>query len=91
MAPCAMTLTLTLPDDLPPAVLPQDTPRAFLEAFALEGYRSHRLTAHHVRQLLGHASRQETEQFLSRHEALPGLSAEDVLRDAATAQAARAA
>lgn len=84
-----MTLTVHVPDDVPASVMPGDASRALLEAYALEGYRSRRLTAFHVRKLLGHASRQETERFLIAHDALPGLSASEVLEDAAAARAAR--
>lgn len=52
-----MTLTVHVPDDVPASVMPGDASRALLEAYALEGYRSRRLTAFHVRKLLGHASR----------------------------------
>ncbi len=84
-----MTVTVHLPDDLAASVLPGDASRALLEAYALEGYRNRRLTAFHVRKLLGHESRQETERFLSAHDALTGLSASEVLRDAESAHAAR--
>jgi len=84
-------LTIEIPDNLI-ACLPQGSEgmaRTVLEDFAVESYRQGRLTAFHIRQLLGHESRWETRDFLSAHGAWAGPSAEEVLADAETAAAFR--
>lgn len=86
-----MTVTLTIPDELSGSISQPDVSRAFLEAFALEGYRSERLTVKDVRTLLGHESRFQTERFLAEHGALASLSADEILADAAAAHGARRA
>jgi hypothetical protein len=43
-----------------------------IESFAVEGYRSGRISAFTVSQLLGHGSRWETQDFLAEHDAWPG-------------------
>ena len=52
--------------------------RTVLEDFAVESYRQGRLTAFQVRQLLGHDSRWETEEFLSTREAWPATTVEEL-------------
>ena len=84
-----MTLHLEIPDGLAAQL---DVPegglgRAVLEGFAVEAFRGGRLSAFQVRSLLGHGSRWETQAFLSAHEAWPGLTADEVLSDAATGAA----
>ena len=61
-----MTITLEIPDDLISALAPpgQEISRAALEAIAIEGYRSGRLTETDVCQLLGLGSRMEVHGFL---------------------------
>ena len=80
-----MTVTLTIPDDLTGSIPAEEVPQAVLEAFAVEQYRSEKLTAKQVRLLLGHRSRFETERFLADHNALPSPSAEEVFADAEVA------
>ena len=64
-----MQITVQLPDEIARHLGEfADMPRQFLEAFAAEGYRSHRLSRHQVRQLLGFDYWQ-TDAFLTRHEA----------------------
>lgn len=78
-----MTFTIEIPDHLA-ACWPQGRDRMarmVLEDFAVESYRQGRLSAFQVRQLLGHESRWETEEFLSSHDAWPELTAEEVLAD----------
>jgi len=72
-----MTLTLDIPDKLM-AALGKDAPRAVLEGFAVEAYRSGTLSCAEIRQLLGHASRWDTEAFLSSHDAWPDPTTEEV-------------
>ena len=76
-----MTVILEIPDDFG-AGGPQGgdgMARTVLEDFAVEAYRQGRLTAFEVRQLPGHESRWETEEFLSAREAWPELAVEEVL------------
>jgi hypothetical protein len=78
-----MTLTLEIPDSIAPAWKSEgeDVARAILEDSAVEAYRQGRLSAFQIRQLLGHASRWETEDFLSAHGAWPGLTEDEARED----------
>jgi predicted HTH domain antitoxin len=58
-----MRITVDLPDDVAQHSNPG---REALEALAIEGYRSRKLTQFQVGQLLG-LSRIQTEDFLARH------------------------
>jgi hypothetical protein len=65
-----MRLTIDLPDDLAQELASgngTDLPRAVLEAVALEGYRSERLTHAEVMRLLGFEHRVELDAFLKAH------------------------
>jgi len=78
-----MQIALTVSDELA-ASLGGDADavaRIALEALAVEGYRSGRLSAFQVRQMLGHESRWETEDFLSAHGVWPGLTVQDARND----------
>ena len=72
------TVTVELPDGIIQGleVAPGDISRCVLEAVALEGYRSERLSRGQVAQLLG-LGWQETEQFLAEH----GLCYQYTLQD----------
>jgi len=61
-----MTILLEIPDDLVAALTPpgQELSRSALEALAVDGYRSGRLTETDVGKLLGIASRLEVQAFL---------------------------
>src|SRR4051794_4194909 len=65
----SMTVTVEIPDRLADAIVPSggDVSRAVLEAMALEGYRSDRLSEYEVQQLLGFDSRMEVHGFLKEH------------------------
>ena len=82
-----MQVTLELPEDL--ARLLGETSaglsQAALEALALEGLRTGKLTVAQARRMLGIASRYEMDGFLKAHGVLLPLNAEDVERDAAAA------
>lgn len=67
------------------AANPQDLSRAALEALAIEGARSGKLTTEQVRRLLGFPTRYEADGFLKQHEVYYRMTPEDVRRDAATA------
>jgi len=86
-----MTVTLDIPDDLASAIGggAGDVRRAVLEGFAVEAYRSGRLSCAEVRQLLGLASRWEAEDFLSRHGAWPDPSVAEIEADLRVAESFR--
>lgn len=64
-----MQVTLELPDDVAQGLEAQvkDLPRALLESFALEGYRSGSLTEEQIRRILGYGTRLEVDGFLKAH------------------------
>jgi hypothetical protein len=82
-----MTVTVQIPDALIPIVesAGSDPSRAFLEAFALDGYRSMRLTEYQVRQLLGFHTCDETHGFFKRNGVFLHYSIEDAEEDLAAA------
>jgi predicted HTH domain antitoxin len=76
-----MQITVELPDDI--ARRP-DPGREALEALAIEGYRSEKLTHYQAAQLLG-LTRFEFDGFLKAHQIYDhAYSAEDLERDLAT-------
>ena len=74
-----ITVKVTLPDDLTD-LDSSKVSRDVLEQIAVEGYKDGRLSAKHVRLLLGFDSRMETEDFLHRNEAME-YTVEDLERD----------
>jgi hypothetical protein len=63
-----MHIALDIPDNIPNVVAPdQDPARAALEAMALEGYRSQRLSEYDVQELLGLGTRMQVHGFLKEH------------------------
>ena len=86
-----MQVTLDLPEDLA-RLLGENSAgvtRAALEALALEGLRTGKLTEAQARRLIGISSRYEMDGFLKRHGVLPTLTGEDVERDAEIARSFR--
>lgn len=77
-----MVVTIEIPDSLTSCWRqpPEEMARVVLEDFAVESYRQGRLTTYQVRRLLGHASRWETESFLSSHDAWPGTTVEHLAK-----------
>lgn len=75
-----MNLTVEIPDSLFETLRQScgDLSRAVLEGFAVEGYRSGRLSAAEVGTLLGIENRWETEEFLAQHGAWPAPTADEV-------------
>jgi predicted HTH domain antitoxin len=64
-----MKVTVQLPDDIAKQLGDGDNmERQLLEAFAIEGYRSQRLSRHQVSQLLG-LDYWQTEDLLTKHDA----------------------
>jgi hypothetical protein len=80
-----MQLTLEIPDDLAPPLLPpgRDPVRVAIEAIALEAYRERRLTGYQLRSLLGIPSRYELDGFLKEHR-IEKYSCEDFEQDLAS-------
>ena len=64
-----MEITVQLPDDLAKQLGDiANMPRQFLEAFAIESYRSEKITRHQLSQLLG-LDYWQTDAFLAEHKA----------------------
>ncbi len=84
-----MQVSLDIPEEFAQyiAVEPSELPRAVLEATALEGVRSGRLTVFQARRLLGIQSRYEMDGFLKIHGVFLDLTVADVQRDSETALA----
>jgi|ERR1700733_5575147 hypothetical protein len=83
-----MTITLEIPDSAG-AVLAasgQDPSRALLEAFALEGYRTNRLSEHEIQQLLGFGYFEQVHGFLKEHGVYLHYSMDDAEHDLAEAR-----
>ena len=82
-----MTVTIEIPDKVAEAFMPNggDLSRAVLEAMALEGYRTDRLSEYEVQQLLGFESRFDVHAFLKQHGVYLNYTMEDLERDTAAA------
>ena len=82
-----MRITIDIPEELAGHLVAagQDPARAALEAIALEGYRSDRLSEAEIRELLGLSSRMEVDAFLKEHGALLPYTEEDLAHDIAVA------
>ncbi|MBV9226134.1 MAG: UPF0175 family protein [Acidobacteriaceae bacterium] len=82
-----MQITLDVAEDLAChlAVNLEGLSRAALEALALEGARSGKLTTEQVRRLLGFVTRYEADGCLKQHDVYHPWSREDVQREAETA------
>lgn len=64
-----MEIILNISDEVARQVAPEgkDPARIALEALALEGYRSERLSESSVREMLGFQTRMEVHAFLKQH------------------------
>jgi hypothetical protein len=78
-----MQVTLNIPDVIAQQLTPDVTriSRVIVENLAAQAYRSGVLSSREVSVLLGHDSRWETEDFLSAHDAWPGLSVDEAAED----------
>jgi hypothetical protein len=78
-----MNLTLNIPDPLLRQLeaVCDDVPRAVLEGFAADAYRTSTLSRAEVGQLLEHASVWQTEAFLSARDAWPAPTFDEVAAD----------
>jgi hypothetical protein len=86
-----MQVPLELPEDVARrfAADANGLSRAALEALALEGVRSGKLSTGQARRLLGIRSRYEMDGFLKAHGILIPMTIEDVRRDSDVALAFR--
>lgn len=75
-----MQIKLELPDDVAQGLEAQvkNLPRALLESFALEGYRSGKLTEEQVRKILGYGTRMQVDGFLKEHGVYLDYTLEDL-------------
>jgi len=82
-----MQVYLDVPEDVARqfAAEPGGITRAALEALAIEGVRSGKLTVHQARQMLDIPSRYEMDGFLKAHGVLLPITMEEVVRDSQTA------
>ncbi|HEV2133169.1 MAG TPA: UPF0175 family protein [Terracidiphilus sp.] len=78
-----MELQVQIPDDVARAIQGEqpDLSRAALEAVAVEGYRSERLSESQVRRMLGFRSRMQVHAFLKAHNVHLNYSAEELEKD----------
>ena len=86
-----MTISLNLPEDVVRHLTAhgEDLTRTALEALALEGYRSGKLTQAQVRRLLGYQTRMEVDGFLKEHGVYLEYTIEDLDREAAVSHRLR--
>lgn len=86
-----MEITLKIPDELARQVTPEgsDPVRFALEALALEGYRSGRLSESAVRQMLGFDTRMEVHALLKQHGVYLQYDIADLEQDRVTAEKLR--
>jgi len=89
-----VTITVEIPEELAAHLIGEgkEPSRAALEAIALDGYRSDRLSDAEIRRLLRFDTRMEVDAFLKEHGALLLYTEEDLAHDRETAiQTARRA
>ena len=86
-----MTVNLEIPEEFARRLAPDDVSlaRAALEALAIEGVRSGKLTVFQARSLLRIESRFEMDALLKAHGVLLEVTVHDVQRDADAVLAAR--
>ena len=83
-----MDVRLEIPDDLGQrlAASGEDLSRRVLEAFALEEYKTRRISKAELRRLLGIDTRYELDGFLKTHGVWMEYTIDDLRRDVATLQ-----
>ena len=86
-----MQVTLDIPDNLAEQLIAagKDPSREALEALAVEGYRTQRLTESEVRQMLGYETRMQVHALLKEHDVYLHYSLEDLETDAETSRYVR--
>jgi uncharacterized protein UPF0175 len=89
--PYPVEITLNIPDELARQVTTEgkDPARVALEALALEGYRTERLSESAVRQMLGFETRIEVHAFLKQHGVSLHYEVADLDQDQVTAEKLR--
>jgi hypothetical protein len=82
----SIAVTVELPESVAEklGISKKDLSRAALEAIALEGYRSDRLTSFQVREMLGFETGLELDAFLKAHRIDLEYTFEDLERDQVT-------
>jgi hypothetical protein len=82
----SIEIKVALPDDVAHQLQSSgaDLSRTALEAIALEGYRSDRLTGAQVMRMLGLQTRMELDAFLKAHDVSLDYTLEDLERDRET-------
>lgn len=78
-----MRVMIDLPEDIARQLQgdQESVKRSVLEAFALEGYRSGKLTQAHVRKLLGFQTDLQVDAFLKAHDVYLDYDEDDLRRD----------
>jgi hypothetical protein len=78
-----MDVQLHIPDDVARILQGEqpDLSRAAVEALALEGYRSRRLSETQVRRLLGFNTRMQVHAFLKAHDVYHNYSMDELEQD----------
>jgi hypothetical protein len=78
-----MDVQLQIPDDVARVIQSEqpDLSRAALEALALEGYRSVRLSEAQVRRMLGFRTRMQVHAFLKAHNVYLNYSIQELEND----------
>jgi hypothetical protein len=77
-----MNLTVEIPDEIAASLGDGgDLPRRILEGFALEEYKTQRISKAQLRRLLGLETRYELDGFLKAHQVDANVTIEDVRRD----------
>jgi hypothetical protein len=81
--PLTVQIRLNIPDEVAAQIASngRDLSRAALEALALEGYRSQRLSESEIQRLLGFETRMEVHAFLKLHGAYLHYSVADLEHD----------
>ena len=81
-----MQIVFDIPDEMAHNFAPtgEGLSRAALEALALEGYRTKRLTESELRRILGFESRFDVHAFLKEHDCYLHYSQEDFDRETET-------
>jgi hypothetical protein len=83
-----MEVTIHIPDDLARSLEPAggDLSRRTLEALAIDGYRSEKLTEEQVRRILGYGTRMQVHGFLKEHGVYLNYCPEDLEQDMQTSR-----
>lgn len=78
-----MEVTINLPEDVAQVFLAngENIEREVLEATALEGYRSGKLSQAQIRRMLGFETDMQTDEFLKEHEVYLEYDLDDIKRE----------